>query len=176
MDKKAYMKEVLTAPTDGFNRKGFTGVPIIGAFADWDYYYLYEPLGWEPDDSNSNHEPVEVKNGFVCDLASTPQSLWAWLPRTARYTAPAIIHDYLYWFQPVSRKEADEIFDLGMRELNVSNTKRIAISTALKAFGGSAWDKNHKLRENGEKRILKKFPPDLEITWDEWKQDPSVFI
>ena len=173
---KEFMQEALASPDDGIIPKGFTGVPVIAAFADWDYYYLHAPLSWEPDDEDSAHDPVTVTTGFVCDLASTPKALWSWLPRTARYTAPAIIHDFLYWFQMVSREEADDIFNIGMKELDVSTTKRIAIFESVRKLGGRAWKNNRKLRENGEKRILKKFPPDLEITWEEWKKDPSVFM
>ena len=37
-------------------------------------------------------------------------------------------------------------------------------------------DENKKLKELGENRILKSFPDDPAILWEEWKQRPDVFV
>jgi hypothetical protein len=42
-------------------------------------------------------------------------------------------------------------------------------------FGGFAWDGNKKKKDHGEKRVLKKTPPNANISWDEWREQPDVF-
>ena len=178
MSKKSFMQAALTRGESDPSPKEFTGVPQISPFADWDYYYMRAPLIWSDESDDRALGSVHVTVGFVCDLASIPRLFWVLLPTTARYTAPAIIHDYLYWFQPAShdRGRADQVFDLGMRELGVSAWKRCVIYAAVRLGGGWSWNKNKAARDTGEKRVLRKFPTELKTTWDEWKCDPSVFM
>ena len=49
------------------------------------------------------------------------------------------------------------------------------ISNAVRAFGQSAWDENTKRKQFGEKRLLKVFPRDRLISWEDWKKDPTHF-
>ncbi len=122
MSKKAFMRAAIALT----GSKDFAGVPQISPFADWDYYYMRAPFGWSDKSETQALGSVEVTTGFVCDLASIPRLFWSLLPTTARYTAPAIVHDYLYWFQPDShdRKRADMVLNLGMRDLGVAGWKR----------------------------------------------------
>jgi hypothetical protein len=50
------------------------------------------------------HDPVEgvieVPIGAVTDLASTPRSIWIFLPPHGRYKFGAVIHDHLYDTRP----------------------------------------------------------------------------
>lgn len=152
------------------------GVPVIAPFKDWDYYYLYKSISWTPKlEHQGKYKTVRVPSGFVTDLASIPKVFWSILPATERYTFPAIIHDYLYWTQPVSRDVADQILKISMEELKVDSVKVAAIYNAVKMFGESAWKENIELKAKGEKRLLKKFPEDPQITWEEWKQRKDVF-
>src|SRR5258708_33483224 len=91
-DKKSFMQIALT-PT----RELEGAPPPLVPFADWDYYYLKDKLEWRSDADPSIRITVPV--GFVTDLASVPRVFWSLLPPAARYSYPAIIHDYLYWFQ-----------------------------------------------------------------------------
>ena len=50
---------------------------------------------------------VRVELGFQTDLASIPRFLWAVLPPFGRYTNAALVHDWLYTFQPCTRAQAD---------------------------------------------------------------------
>jgi hypothetical protein len=97
------------------------------------------------------------------------------MPPTGRYAYAAIIHDYLYWFQPVSRKTADEILLAAMEDSKVSSTTKSTIYQAVRLGGQSAWDANLAARGQGEKRLLKEFPDDRLIGWDEWRRRPGVF-
>lgn len=145
----------------------------IVAFSDWNYYYTKDVLGWRSDTDPSH--AVTVPIGFVTDLASTPSLLWTFLPKTAQYSYPAIIHDYLYWFQPCDRKEADGVLKSAMEDLEVAAVTIMAVYGGVRAGGDSAWEANATARARGEKRILKLFPTDMKISWDQWKMQPGVF-
>lgn len=183
MDPKiSFMRKALanqqqtSSENRGANPAAPVGTVVIGAFADFDYYYLNSPIGWYPEGNDIvKYPPISVPKGFVTDLASIPSVLWSIMPPTSTYTHATIIHDFLYWYQPVSRKSADNILKIGMKELNVSGWRRSGIFRSLRMFGGLAWNKNLKRRKRGEKRILAKLPDDPRITWNEWKRRPDVF-
>ncbi|WP_179298206.1 DUF1353 domain-containing protein [Mesorhizobium carmichaelinearum] len=143
------------------------------AFSDWNYYYTKDIVGWRSDTSPAR--TVSVPVGFVTDLASTPSLLWTFLPKTAEYSYPAIIHDYLYWFQPCERKDADDVLKSAMEDLDVATAKIVAVYGGVRAGGESAWEANAAARAKGEKRVLKKFPTDMKTSWEEWKKRPDVF-
>ena len=180
-EKTAYMRKALGFEPDGslggddLVPRAPVGIPNISPFADWDYYYLVRSIGWEPEgDAIGRFDPVEAPRGFVTDLASIPSILWPVMPPTSRYTHAAIIHDYHYWMQTITRKEADEIFSIAMGELGVPGWKASAIYHAVSFAGGGAWDNNAKLREQGECRFLRLVPKDPTITWDDWKSRKDV--
>jgi hypothetical protein len=49
------------------------------------------------------------------------------------------------------------------------------IYVAVRKFGQSAWNKNARLKQAGERRFLIKYPPNELISWEEWRQDPAHF-
>lgn len=53
---------------------------------------------------------IKIPAGFETDLASVPRILWSWIPPTGKYLRAAVVHDYLYCVQTVSKAEADAIF------------------------------------------------------------------
>jgi len=91
------------------------------------------------------------------------------------YTYPAIVHDYLYWFQPVKKDDADEIFSELMLEFNVDSASRKTIYAGVRVGGQSAWDANAARRAQGEKRILVQEPDSPLTTWETWSQNPAHF-
>ena len=134
-DKKSFM-QIALAPT-----KDFVGPPApIVPFADWNFYYLTNKLEWHPDNDVST--AITVPKGFVTDLASVPRVFWSFLPPAARYSYPAIIHDFLYWFQPYERSTADHILKEAMEEMRVPSTQIFAIYNAVSLAGGVAWASN----------------------------------
>ena len=152
------------------------GVPIYGRFGDGKWCYTQAPLSWKPAGARGDGGPaVDVPVGFVTDLASIPSPFWSYLPPFGKYMPAAIIHDHLYWEQPVSRETADRIFDDAMKSLNTREDHRRLIITAVQAAGGSAWKGNARAKAAGEKRVLVKFPDDATITWEDWKRQPDVF-
>lgn len=82
---------------------------------------------------------VTVSQGFVTDLASTPRLLWNLVPPFGRYTAGAVVHDYLYQVHQGSRRHADAVFNAAMMELNVLPIKRVVMYRAVRLFGGLAY-------------------------------------
>jgi Protein of unknown function (DUF1353) len=169
-DKRSFMEVALR------HTKDFEGKPApVVPFADWDYYYTKETIKW-----HSNEDPplrvVTVPIGFVTDLASVPRLFWLLFPPAARYSYPAIIHDYLYWYQPFDRSAADDVLKEAMHDLTVPIEKILTVYTAVRAAGGKAWESNAAARANGEHRVLRKFPTDYTTTWSSWRQQSDVFL
>lgn len=84
---------------------------------------------------NGGPDFVRVKPGFITDLASTPRLFWNLVPPFGRYTAAAVVHDYLYQAHEGSRKQADQVFLAAMRELNVLPIKARTMYRAVRFFG-----------------------------------------
>lgn len=155
----------------------FSGVPLLGAFLDMDYYYIVNPLTWtpSPDAQTEGFRTVTVPKGFVTDFASVPSLFWSWLPPQGRYGIAAMVHDYLYWEQSGSRAEADGVFERIMQDLEVASWRRFVIFRSVSWFGDTYWRENTALKASGRKRVLREFPDDPKISWDSWSQRPEVF-
>lgn len=138
-------------------------------------YYLLKPTIWLPDKGQEHLKSVNVPIGFVTDFASIPRVFWSVLPPDGKYTHPAIVHDYLYWTQAAPREDADQILKIMMEDFSVNGVTVGLIYSAVRTFGGSAWDNNAKLKASGERRTLKTFPEDPLTTWEQWKKRPEVF-
>ncbi len=139
-------------------------------------YFLTQPITWSPNtDQVGKFPPVKVPTGFVTDFASIPQIFWSILRPDGDYTYPAILHDYLYWRQNLSRDDADEIFKFAMEDFDIDKSKIILIYEAVRKFGQSAWDSNARAKAHGEKRVLIKYPTDPRVRWIDWKSKPGVF-
>lgn len=146
----------------------------LGRFAD-PMYFLRRQIGWKPNPGQEAYKPVQVPSGFVTDFTSIPRIFWSALRPDGIYTYAAIIHDYIYWEQSVSREEADEIFRFAMEDFNVGTVAKNAIYSGVRLGGSSAWDNNAKLKAAGEKRRLKAFPKAPTVRWSDWKTKPDVF-
>ena len=93
---------------------------------------------------------INVPIGTFTDFASIPRILWSVLPRWGKYGNAAVIHDWLYWDQARTRKEADLILLEGMQVLEVSAWKRSAIYWAVRGFGWFAWARNAQKKRAGK--------------------------
>jgi len=145
----------------------------LGRFADR-RYWLLDSINWQPDPGQTG-SPLTVPRGFVTDFASIPRVFWSLLPPDGQYTYAAIIHDYLYWEQNVSKAQADRILGYVMEEFKVDAASALAISRGVQVGGGSAWAENARLKNGGEKRVLRKFPSRPTETWVTWRQNPENF-
>lgn len=114
-------------------------------------WVLGEALYWKIGSTNTQ---IVVPEGFVHDKASIPRPILAFLPPSGRYTRPAVIHDYLYWTRLCSRRQADNLFMIAMKENGVGPTRRTLIYRAVRIFGGRAWKNNDIDRKSGYTRFI----------------------
>jgi hypothetical protein len=151
-----------------------TGVLHLSRFAD-PMYFLLKPINWNPNPGQEAYRAVTVPEGFVTDFASIPRIFWSALRPDGLYTYPAIVHDYLYWEQNVSRDAADAILKYGMEDFRINTATVAAVYNAVRTFGNSAWQNNARLKAAGERRLLSRQPTDPTIRWEQWKRDANNF-
>lgn len=94
-----------------------------------------------------NTDTFTVPAGFITDFASVPRILWNLFPPYGKYTKAAVLHDYFYIVQTISRKDADGLFRRTMRELGVGKVRRWLMWAAVR-IGGS-YSQNVNLEEHG---------------------------
>ena len=92
---------------------------------------------------------VFVPHGFVHDRAGVPSVLWS----LASYTRAAVVHDWLYWAQPCSRLQADNLLMIAMKENGVSWMRRQLVYRAVRLQGQAIWRRNAEERQLGMPRI-----------------------
>jgi hypothetical protein len=142
--------------------------PLVASMtADGKYWVLTEELVYEQPRTK---QKFRVPRGFVTDLASIPRPFWIAFPPCGKYTPAAVVHDYLYWYQPdwCDRECADTLLLVAMEEANVGVLTRKAIYRGVRTGGQSSWEKNRKDRASGAiRRVPEKllnFGP-----YDTWK-------
>jgi len=160
LTKAEWMDQLMTKPEDTGPKRRTADSPLrLGRFRE-PMYFLLEPISWAPNaDQVGKFEGIEVPAGFVTDLASIPRPFWSLLRPDDDYAYAAIIHDYFYWIQVRPREMADEILKFAMQDFEVANWKINTIYAAVSSQGKRAWDSNARLKAQGEKRVLKEFPP-----------------
>lgn len=89
---------------------------------------------------------IEIEEGFDTDYASVPRGLWNLYPPDGDYSPAAWIHDYLYWYQPCTREQADRVFLEGMTALGIGWFTRSVLFRSVRMGGGTAWDGNRRAR------------------------------
>ena len=124
----------------------FTEPLVVTPRPDGHTWIVLSNFGYEVGEQGSG-DLISVNIGFYTDFASIPRLLWAFLPRWGKYGNAAVIHDYLYWEQPRSRKETDGILLEGMVVLKVGYFTRYAIYWAVRLGGWWAWWRNQSRRE-----------------------------
>lgn len=82
---------------------------------------------------------IKVPAGFKTDLASIPRPLWAILPKSGKYDKAAVVHDYLYAVNGVTREEADQVLREAMEALGVGRVTRWLIYRAVRLGGRFPW-------------------------------------
>jgi hypothetical protein len=125
-------------------------VPVL-PFIDGEYDMLMQELRYQPD---LGAKIIVVPAGFVTDFASIPRILWSIRPPQGFYQWAAVVHDFLYWEQPIPRAKADKILLLGMTDSMVGPTERTAIYEGVRTGGGPAWSNNKKERLKGLPRVI----------------------
>ncbi len=124
----------------------FTESLVVTPLPDGKTWIILCDFGYEIGDEGSG-DIINVPIGTYTDFASIPRPLWAIFPRWGKYGNAAVIHDWMYWNQSRSRKEADDIFLEGMEVLEVSTWKRRTIYYAVRWFGWVAWRANQRRQQ-----------------------------
>jgi Protein of unknown function (DUF1353) len=164
-----------TRAADASATKAPNGALHLGRFAD-PVYYLTSVIGWDPEPAQANtYQSVRVPIGFVTDFASIPRMFWSVLRPDGTYSYAAVIHDYLYWEQYLSREASDAIFRLCMEDFKIDDSVIKAVHAGVRLGGGFAWDENAKRKTAGERRVIRRFPTDPRVTWADWKLADAVF-
>lgn len=107
-------------------------------------YDTSDPENWtleQPYERATSIGPVVVPQGFVTDLASTPNTVWSALPRWGRWSGAAVIHDFFYRTKPagLTRYRADRVLLELMRADGVRYGDSMLIFKAVREFGDAAW-------------------------------------
>ncbi|UWU80712.1 DUF1353 domain-containing protein [Bradyrhizobium huanghuaihaiense] len=157
-------------------RRGKLGSPpVFSRFRD-PIYFLLRPISWTPNEAEGSRLfSVVAPTGFVTDLASIPPAFFSLLRPDGTYAYAAILHDHMYWRQEHSREIADDTLLAAMKDTGVDPATAWTIHLAVRAAGGRAWDENKRLKAQGEKRVLSKYPTEVITTWAEWRMKPDVF-
>ncbi len=132
----------------------FTDVLLVSPLADGRTWVVSRDFGYEVGEEGKG-DIVNVALGFETGFASIPRVFWIVLPKWGRYGNASVIHDWLYWIQSRSRREADDIFLEAMGILNVRALKKRLIYWAVRGFGWIAWIRNTADREAGYERVRK---------------------
>ena len=84
---------------------------------------------------------VMVPAGFETDFASVPRLPLMYLLAGDTAHEAAVIHDYLYRTNGISRREADALFYTIMRETNEPRWRAWMMWFAVRAGGWRTWNK-----------------------------------
>ena len=104
-------------------------------------FKLTSPLNVTVRDVDGITALYRVPVGFITDFASVPQILQNIFPREGSYTVASVFHDYCYGTACVTRKEADDIFLQGMKDLGTSFFVRYSIYLGVRLGGASHYAK-----------------------------------
>ncbi len=131
----------------------FTDALVVTPLSDGKTWVVLRDFGYDVGAEGSG-DRINVAIGFKTDFASIPRLFWIVLPKWGRYGNAAVVHDWLYWTQERSRREADDIFREGMGVLGVGTLTSWLIYTAVRRFGWLAWIRNRADREAGFERVV----------------------
>ncbi|MCU1571333.1 MAG: hypothetical protein JWR33_2074 [Naasia sp.] len=98
--------------------------------------------------AHDEHRPAKGSN--ATDLASVPTFLWGLISSHGRQTAPALLHDQLWWesLNPdtrvwiAQRREADRIFKVALRETGTTPLRTALLWSAVSVeryWGARRW-------------------------------------
>lgn len=130
----------------------FTEALLVSPLADGKTWVIRGPFSYDVGFEGSE-DKVVITEGFETDFASIPRLLWIIYPKWGKYGNAAVVHDWLYWDQPRTRKEADDIMLEGMNVLDVSGWQKYPIYWAVRLFGWFAWKRNRWDKEAGYNRV-----------------------
>jgi len=115
-------------------------------------------------------DSIVVPAGFVTDFASVPRALWSELSPVGEHKLAAIVHDYLYWFQPCEREETDNLLMIAMKTGGVSDLQRGAVYTGVRLGSADAWNANGVARDRGDLKVVPvQVRPTAQESWSDFR-------
>lgn len=84
---------------------------------------------------------IVVPAGFETDLASIPRGLWNVIPKVGPWDYAAVIHDFLYKNNGVTRSVADAVLSEALQVgPHVDRTHRWLIVSGVRVGGWHSWN------------------------------------
>jgi hypothetical protein len=128
---------------------------------------LQRPMSYQ---LGKSRDSIVVPAGFVTDFASIPRVLWSELSPVGEHQRAAIVHDYLYWFQPCEREETDNLLMIAMSAGGVSDLRRGAVYAGVRMGSADAWNANRVARDRGDLRIVPTgVRPTAQESWSDFR-------
>ncbi len=103
---------------------------------DGEHFVLLTPLIYRSADKALYAVPA----GFPTDFASVPRGLWNILPKHGRQDKPAVLHDFLYAKNGVTRAQADALFLEAMEAADVGWFARHVMYAGVRVGGWKPWN------------------------------------
>lgn len=103
---------------------------------DGEHWQLLTPLLYLAESKRITTVPA----GFVTDFASIPRGLWNLLPKNGKHDRAAVLHDWLYAHNGVTRAQADALFREAMQADGVGRTSRTLMYLGVRAGGWRPWN------------------------------------
>ena len=113
---------------------GFDRLPIVAIWHPGEWVLMRDVVYTALDG-----ERWLIPAGFVTDFASIPRPAQALYAIDDETRCPALLHDWLYCWQPVERAEADALFLESLERAGVRWSKRQLMHAAVRAGGGVYW-------------------------------------
>lgn len=125
---------------------GFRTPLVLEDLGDGCHWLVAYPLVYD-DKVKDGGSRWTVPAGFVTDLASIPQFMQNVIPKTGKYNSAAVLHDYLYTFQPdkpvpMTRDLADNVLRRAMESCKVNIITRRLIYWGVRAGGCMIWNRH----------------------------------
>ena len=139
----------------------FTKILKVSPLGDGKNWILLEEFRFYDDQVKGNTNKyywVVVEPKFMTDFASVPPIFRSLISKWGKHGNATVLHDYLYWTQQCTRKEADKIFKEAMEVFGVHTLKKWIIYLAVSWFGCFAWKGNAKQKEREFNRVAARLP------------------
>ena len=139
----------------------FTKILNVSPLGDGHNWILLEEFNYYDDrviGNTNEYYWVGVEPKFMTDFASVPPIFRSLVSKWGKHGNATVLHDYLYWTQQCTRKEADDIFRDGMKVMEVRAWRRFLIYWAVRLGGWGAWRGNIQKKKQGWNRVALKWP------------------
>jgi hypothetical protein len=116
-----------------------------------DHHRLLAPFAFYSDLIG---ETIVVPMGFVTDFASVPRIIGAWLLYGGKGKRAAVIHDWLYSTQKLSRAVADAVFEEALKASGYAAWEVGGMYAGVRVGGWVAWNKKNVPQDRHVEEIM----------------------